>query len=213
MPPAPLGHNRTIFELKRKVPFTFFKRNHPFNRTIFGIETTHLWNQMKLLASEGVLHGSCSISMLSNSLRCVYDENNVGKSSNSIQKKTKSKTTYTPLKKSWVPQLWIHLVNPKYSAIFAKYPYDKSISDTVTVPDQGMLETMQHAKVGDDVFREDQRSMPSERMSDMFGMEDALCPSGTMTNQIEIRLHLQPTEEIIYDVSHIYQSETGGLRI
>lgn len=87
------------------------------------------------------------------------------------------------------------------------------ISDTVTVPDQGMLEAMQHAKVGDDVFREDPTvNAFQKRMSDMFGMEDALfCPSGTMTNQIALRLHLQPTEEIICDVtSHIYQSETGG---
>ena len=86
------------------------------------------------------------------------------------------------------------------------------ISDTVTVPDQGMLEVMQHAKVGDDVFREDPTVNAFQKeCRTCSGWKMPFCPSGTMTNQIALRLHLQPTEEIICDVtSHIYQSETGG---
>ncbi|MEZ4911281.1 MAG: GntG family PLP-dependent aldolase [Saprospiraceae bacterium] len=87
------------------------------------------------------------------------------------------------------------------------------ISDTITRPDVGMLQAMFNAEVGDDVFHQDNTMNAfQERIAGMFGMEDALfCPSGTMTNQIALRLHLQPTEEIICDISsHIYQSETGG---
>jgi threonine aldolase len=49
----------------------------------------------------------------------------------------------------------------------------------------------------------------------MFGMEGALyCPSGTMTNQIAIKVHTQPGDEVICDVSsHIYQYEGGGLAL
>ena len=87
------------------------------------------------------------------------------------------------------------------------------ISDTITKPDKGMQQAMWNAEVGDDVFHQDSTMNAFQRrIAAMFGKEDALfCPSGTMTNQIALRLHLQPTEEIICDVtSHIYQSETGG---
>ena len=47
----------------------------------------------------------------------------------------------------------------------------------------------------------------------MFGMEAAVfCPSGTMTNQIAIKCHTQPGDEVICDESsHIYQYEGGGI--
>jgi len=47
----------------------------------------------------------------------------------------------------------------------------------------------------------------------MFGMESGLfCPSGTMTNQIAIKCHTQPGDEVICDEnSHIYQYEGGGI--
>jgi threonine aldolase len=87
-------------------------------------------------------------------------------------------------------------------------------SDTVTKPSPAMLEAMMNAKVGDDVFGEDPSINELEKKAaDMFGMEAALfCPSGTMTNQIAIKCHTQPGDEIICDkLSHIYQYEGGGI--
>lgn len=77
-----------------------------------------------------------------------------------------------------------------------------------------MLEAMFNAKVGDDVFGEDASINELEAMAaEMFGMEAALfCPSGTMTNQIAIKCHTQPGDEVICDESaHIYQYEGGGI--
>ncbi len=87
-------------------------------------------------------------------------------------------------------------------------------SDTVTKPTPAMLNAMFNAKVGDDVFGEDPTiNELEEKSADMFGMEAAIfCPSGTMTNQIAIKCHTQPGDEIICDkLSHIYQYEGGGI--
>jgi threonine aldolase len=87
-------------------------------------------------------------------------------------------------------------------------------SDTVTKPTAGMLNAMMTAKVGDDVFGEDPSINELEKLSaDMFGMEAGLfCPSGTMTNQIAIKCHTQPGDEVICDESaHVYQYEGGGI--
>lgn len=87
-------------------------------------------------------------------------------------------------------------------------------SDTVTKPTAGMLDAMMNAKVGDDVFDEDPSINELEQLSaDMFGMEAGLfCPSGTMTNQIAIKCHTQPGDEVICDESaHVYQYEGGGI--
>ena len=87
------------------------------------------------------------------------------------------------------------------------------ISDTVTLPSSGMLEAMIQAKVGDDVFGEDPSiNALQEKAAQLFGKEAALfCPSGTMTNQIAIKVHTQALDEVICDeYSHIYQYETGG---
>lgn len=87
-------------------------------------------------------------------------------------------------------------------------------SDTVTKPTAGMLEAMMAANVGDDVFGEDPTVNALESMAaEMFGMEAGLfCPSGTMTNQIAIKVHTQPGDEVICDfLSHIYQYEGGGI--
>jgi threonine aldolase len=87
-------------------------------------------------------------------------------------------------------------------------------SDTVTRPTAGMLGAMMKAKVGDDVFGEDSSINELENMSaEMFGMEAGLfCPSGTMTNQIAIKCHTQPGDEVICDESsHVYQYEGGGI--
>lgn len=87
-------------------------------------------------------------------------------------------------------------------------------SDTVTRPTKEMLNAMMLAPVGDDVFGEDPTINKLEAMAaEMFGMEAGLfCPSGTMTNQIAIKLHTQPGDEIIcHEYSHIYNYEGGGL--
>jgi threonine aldolase len=77
-----------------------------------------------------------------------------------------------------------------------------------------MLEAMRMAPVGDDVFGEDPSINRLEELTaSLFGMEAALfCPSGTMTNQIAIKCHTQPGDEVICDESsHIYQYEGGGI--
>lgn len=87
-------------------------------------------------------------------------------------------------------------------------------SDTVTRPTKEMLEAMMCAKVGDDVFGEDPSVNELEKRSaELFGMESALfCPSGTMTNQIAIKCHTQPGDDVICDTTaHVYQYEGGGI--
>jgi threonine aldolase len=77
-----------------------------------------------------------------------------------------------------------------------------------------MKEAMFATAVGDDVFGEDPAINELENLTAaMFGMEAALfCPSGTMTNQIAIKVHTQPGDEVICDISsHIYQYEGGGI--
>ncbi len=87
-------------------------------------------------------------------------------------------------------------------------------SDTVTKPTSEMMEAMMKAKVGDDVFGEDPTVNELEAIAaELFGMEAGLfCPSGTMTNQIAIKVYTQPGDEVICDkLSHIYQYEGGGI--
>src|SRR5665811_2073987 len=70
------------------------------------------------------------------------------------------------------------------------------------------------AEVGDDVFGEDPSVNKLESIAaEMFGMEAGLfCPSGTMTNQIAIKCHTQPGDEVICaKLSHIYIYEGGGI--
>lgn len=87
-------------------------------------------------------------------------------------------------------------------------------SDTVTKPSTKMLEFMMAAKVGDDVYGEDETVAELESyLSNKFGMEAGLfCPSGTMTNQIAIRIHAKPATEIICaDNAHVFKYEGGGI--
>lgn len=87
-------------------------------------------------------------------------------------------------------------------------------SDTVTNPTPLMLEAMWGAKVGDDVFGEDETvNALEEKAAAMFGMEAAIfCPSGTMTNQIAIKCFTQPLDELITDqTAHVYRYEGGGI--
>ena len=87
-------------------------------------------------------------------------------------------------------------------------------SDTFTKPSAEMLQYMFDAPVGDDVFGEDPTVNELEKLcTTIFGMEAALyCPTGTMTNQIAIKCHTQPGDEIICEkLSHVYIYEGGGI--
>ncbi|WP_295117316.1 low specificity L-threonine aldolase [uncultured Chitinophaga sp.] len=87
-------------------------------------------------------------------------------------------------------------------------------SDTFTKPTPGMMEAMVQAHTGDDVFGEDPSVNQLEAMmAEHFGMQAALyCPSGTMSNQIAIKVHTQPGDELICgDHSHVYIYEGGGI--
>ncbi len=77
-----------------------------------------------------------------------------------------------------------------------------------------MLQAMMQAEVGDDVFGEDPTVRKlEEKCARLLGMDAAVyCPSGTMTNQIGIKVLTQPYEEVIcYKGAHIYKYEGGGL--
>lgn len=77
-----------------------------------------------------------------------------------------------------------------------------------------MMQAMMNAEIGDDVFGEDPSVNKLEKLAaEMFGMEAGLfCPSGTMTNQIAVKCHTQPGDEVICDESaHVYQYEAGGI--
>jgi threonine aldolase len=87
-------------------------------------------------------------------------------------------------------------------------------SDTVTRPTKNMLKAMMEAPVGDDVFQEDPSVNELEQMAaKLFGMEASLyCPSGTMSNQVAIKCHTQPGDEVICEKqAHVYIYEGGGI--
>ncbi len=87
------------------------------------------------------------------------------------------------------------------------------ISDTVTIPTSQMLNFMMKAEVGDDVFNADPTVIAlQDKIAKMFGKEAALYfPSGTMANQTAIKIHTQPSEQMICDKwAHVYNFEGGG---
>lgn len=87
-------------------------------------------------------------------------------------------------------------------------------SDTVTKPTPAMHQAMMQAEVGDDVFGEDPSVINLEKKcATLLGLDAAVfCPSGTMTNQIGIKINTQPYDEVIcYKGSHIYKYEGGGV--
>lgn len=86
-------------------------------------------------------------------------------------------------------------------------------SDTVTKPTGAMRKAMTSAEVGDDVYGEDPTvNRLQEMAAAMFGKKAALfVPSGTMGNQIAIRLHTQPGQEVIVESkAHIVRYEQGA---
>ncbi|HEX5717252.1 MAG TPA: low specificity L-threonine aldolase [Thermoanaerobaculia bacterium] len=87
-------------------------------------------------------------------------------------------------------------------------------SDTVTRPDAEMRRAMAEAEVGDDVYGEDPTvNLLEEESAALLGFEAALfVPTGTMGNQIALRLHARHGEEVVCDaMSHILQFEMGAL--
>jgi len=87
-------------------------------------------------------------------------------------------------------------------------------SDTFTRPTPAMLDAMYTAATGDDVYGEDPSVNKLEAMmAAYFGKEAALfCPTGTMSNQIAIKVHTQPGDEVIHsNLAHIYIYEGGGI--
>mgnify|MGYP003674455399 CR=1 FL=1 len=86
-------------------------------------------------------------------------------------------------------------------------------SDTITRPTPKMLEAMMKAKVGDDVFGEDETvNAFQDKVAKMFGMEAGLfVPSGTMGNQLAVKVLTEPGDEILIDYKgHIFNYETGA---
>jgi threonine aldolase len=86
-------------------------------------------------------------------------------------------------------------------------------SDTLTRPTPAMRRAMADAEVGDDVYREDPTvNALEERVAELFGHEAALfVPSGTMGNQIGLRLVCEPGQEVLGDAdAHILTYEMGA---
>jgi threonine aldolase len=86
-------------------------------------------------------------------------------------------------------------------------------SDTVTKPTLAMRKAMAEADVGDDVFGEDPTvNALQEKVANLLGKEAALfVPSGTMANQLSIKSHTQPGDEVIIEASsHPYNFEGGA---
>src|SRR5438105_13059448 len=86
-------------------------------------------------------------------------------------------------------------------------------SDTVTRPTAAMRAFIQNAEVGDDVFHEDPTvNRLEEKVAALLGKEAALyVPSGTMSNQVCVKAHTQPGDEMLCEATcHIYNFEAGG---
>src|SRR5215216_3766383 len=87
-------------------------------------------------------------------------------------------------------------------------------SDTVTKPTEEMREAMARAEVGDDVFGEDPTvNRLQERAAELLGKEAALfVPTGLMGNQIAVKLHTRPGEEVVIEErGHIYNYEMAAM--
>jgi threonine aldolase len=87
-------------------------------------------------------------------------------------------------------------------------------SDTVTKPTPEMRRAMFEAEVGDDVYAEDPTiNRLEQRAAEVFGREAAIfVPTGSMGNQIALKIHTKPGQEIICDErGHIYNYEMAML--
>jgi len=86
-------------------------------------------------------------------------------------------------------------------------------SDTVTRPTSAMRQAMAAAEVGDDVLGDDPTVVALERRTAELLGKEAACymPSGTMTNQVALRVHTEPGDEVLMEAfAHVYLFEAGG---
>jgi len=86
-------------------------------------------------------------------------------------------------------------------------------SETVTQPTPAMREAIANAAVGDDVLGDDPTVSELERfVADLLGKEAAVyMPSGTLTNQVALRVHTEPGDEVVLEAqAHIYYYEGGA---
>lgn len=89
-------------------------------------------------------------------------------------------------------------------------------SDTLTRPTAAMRRAMAEAEVGDDVYAEDPTVLALQReVAELLGHEDALfTPTGSMANQLGVRLHVGPGEELIADdLAHVLRAEMGAAAV
>jgi threonine aldolase len=89
-------------------------------------------------------------------------------------------------------------------------------SDTVTRPTPAMREAMARADVGDDVYGEDPTVRELEaRVAELLGHEDAVfTPTGSMANQLGMRLLVKPGQELLCDVlAHVARAELGAAAV
>jgi threonine aldolase len=89
-------------------------------------------------------------------------------------------------------------------------------SDTVTKPTAGMRAAMAHAEVGDDVYGEDPTiTLLEQRVAELLGHEAGLfVPSGSLGNQLGMRLHVRPGQELLCDaLAHVARAELGAAAV
>src|SRR4051794_18301206 len=89
-------------------------------------------------------------------------------------------------------------------------------SDTVTKPTPAMRRAMAEAEVGDDVYGEDPTvNRLQERAAEVFEKEAAIfVPTGTMGNQIAVKLHTRPGAEVVIEErGHIYNYELAAMSV
>jgi threonine aldolase len=89
-------------------------------------------------------------------------------------------------------------------------------SDTVTRPSQGMRAAMAQADVGDDVYGEDPTvTALEEEVAQLLGFEAGLfVPSGSLGNQLGIRLLVRPGQELVCDsLAHLARAELGAAAV
>lgn len=90
------------------------------------------------------------------------------------------------------------------------------LSDTLTRPTSAMREAMARAEVGDDVFGEDPTVRALEqRVAALLGHEDGLfTPTGSLANQLGMRLHVGPGQELVADQNaHVVRAELGAAAV
>lgn len=90
------------------------------------------------------------------------------------------------------------------------------LSDTLTRPTSPMRAAMAAAEVGDDVFGEDPTVKAlEEAVAGLLGHEAGLfTPTGSMANQLGLRLHVKPGEELICDsLAHVVRAELGAAAV